>query len=117
LGLRSGSRKYGRYNLQLFSIRVNGSDQNNQRNAHKTKVVEHIPIKSLEISNFKSIKHLRLRCRRVNLFIGEPNNGKSSILEAIGLLSHVFHGRINKFLRFAALTDLFYPNILEEKFE
>lgn len=74
-----------------------------------------MPIKSLEISNFKSIKHLRLRCRRVNLFIGEPNTGKSNILEAIGLLSHVFHGRINKFLRFEALTDLFYDNILEEK--
>lgn len=73
-----------------------------------------MPIKLLRISNFKSIKHLRLRCRRVNLFIGEPNTGKSNILEAIGLLSHVFHGRLNKFLRFEVLTDLFYDNILDE---
>jgi len=73
-----------------------------------------MPIKSLEISNFKSIKHLRLRCRRVNLFIGEPNTGKSNILEAIGLLSHVFHGNIKEFLRFEIMTDLFYDRILEE---
>jgi AAA15 family ATPase/GTPase len=44
-------------------------------------------IEELEIVNFKSIKNLRLRCKRVNLLIGEPNTGKSNILEALGLLS------------------------------
>jgi len=29
-------------------------------------------IGSLEIENFKSIKSLRLDCRRINIFIGEP---------------------------------------------
>jgi AAA15 family ATPase/GTPase len=36
-------------------------------------------IKNLEIKNFKSVKHLKLDCKRINLFIGEPNTGKSNI--------------------------------------
>jgi AAA15 family ATPase/GTPase len=40
---------------------------------------------NLEISNFKLIKHLGLDCKRINLFIGEPNTGKSNILEALGI--------------------------------
>ena len=44
-------------------------------------------IKNLEIENFKSIKHLKLDCKRINLFIGEPNTGKSNILESFGILS------------------------------
>ena len=44
-------------------------------------------IKNLEIKNFKSIKHLEMECKRINLFIGEPNAGKSNILEALGLAS------------------------------
>ncbi len=46
-------------------------------------------IETLEISNFKSVKHLKLPCKRFNVFIGEPNTGKSNILEALGLLSFV----------------------------
>ncbi len=42
---------------------------------------------SIEIENYKSIKHLKLETARVNVFIGEPNSGKSNILEALGLLS------------------------------
>ena len=73
-------------------------------------------IKNLEISNFKSIKHLKLECKRINLFIGEPNTGKSNILEAIALLSHIYHcgGRdIRNFFRFENMTNIFYDNILE----
>ena len=40
----------------------------------------------VEIKNFKSIKDLRLDCKRINVFIGKPNVGKSNILEALGLL-------------------------------
>ncbi len=40
----------------------------------------------VEIKNFKSIKDLRLDCKRVNIFIGKPNVGKSNILEALGML-------------------------------
>jgi len=38
-------------------------------------------IRNLEIQNFKSIKYLQLDCKQVNIFIGEPNVGKSNILE------------------------------------
>ncbi len=34
------------------------------------------PIREVEIENFKSIKNLKLECKRVNIFIGEPNTGK-----------------------------------------
>lgn len=81
---------------------------------HKPIIVRKMPIEILEIKNFKSIKHLKLQCRRVNLFIGEPNTGKSNILEAIGLLSHLGHGRINDFVRFEVMNDLFYDRVLDD---
>ncbi|RLF84116.1 hypothetical protein DRN48_06315, partial [Thermococci archaeon] len=49
-------------------------------------------IKTLTIKNFKSIKSLKLDCKRVNVFIGKPNVGKSNILEAIGILSFGGYG-------------------------
>jgi len=73
-----------------------------------------MPVRVFEIKNFKSVKQLRLDCRKVNLFIGEPNTGKSNILEAIGMLSHLGHGHINRFLRFEIMTDLFYDRVLDE---
>jgi len=69
-------------------------------------------IGSLEIRDFKSIEHLKLNCKRVNLFIGEPNTGKSNILEAIGLLSHTSHGSLPHFVRFESMRDLFYDHNL-----
>lgn len=73
-----------------------------------------VPVEVLRIENFKSIKNMKLNCRRVNLFIGEPNAGKSNILEAIGLLSHVTFGQIERFVRFEVMTDLFYDRVLDE---
>ena len=48
-------------------------------------------MEKLTVENFKSIRRLELECRRVNIFIGEPNTGKSNILEALGLLSFMWH--------------------------
>src|SRR5256885_14258235 len=42
-------------------------------------------IRNLHISNYKSIKQLDLNCERINILIGEPNTGKSNILEALDL--------------------------------
>jgi len=70
-------------------------------------------IESLRIRNFKSIKSLDLNCKRVNLFIGEPNTGKSNILETIGVLSHVNHGFLNLFVRFENMSNLFFDQDLE----
>lgn len=56
---------------------------------------------------------MKLDCRRINLFIGEPNTGKSNILEALGFLSHLYgHGgrfaSIRDFIRMEDMTNLFY---------
>ena len=39
-------------------------------------------ISQLRIKNFKPIRDLSLDCRRVNVLIGDPNTGKSNILES-----------------------------------
>ncbi|MCL5408809.1 MAG: AAA family ATPase [Candidatus Omnitrophica bacterium] len=69
-------------------------------------------IKHLEIKNFKSLKEISLNCKRINLFIGEPNSGKSNILESIGLFS--FTDKLKDFVRYERITNLFYDENLEE---
>jgi len=49
-------------------------------------------LKSLEIKRFKSIRSLKLECRKVNLFIGPPDTGKSNILESLYFLSRLGWG-------------------------
>ncbi|WP_052567067.1 AAA family ATPase [Candidatus Magnetobacterium casense] len=45
--------------------------------------------KKITIDNFRAITHIEIDdLRRINLFVGKNNSGKSSILEAICLLSH-----------------------------
>lgn len=67
-------------------------------------------VKQLRIDNFKSIKHLELSCKKVNVFIGEPNSGKSNIIEALSLLSPgILEESISKeVLRYKTMADLFY---------
>ena len=48
------------------------------------------PIKKLEISNFKSIRSVSLETSRVNIFIGEPNSGKTNTLEALTMFSYPY---------------------------
>ncbi|MBO0938715.1 AAA family ATPase [Fibrella sp. HMF5335] len=75
----------------------------------------------VEIKNFKSIKDLRLDCKRVNIFIGKPNVGKSNILEALGMLgaqinynpSKLFEG----YIRYSKLKNLFYDSDINNKIE
>ena len=43
-------------------------------------------LKYVKISNYKSLKELQIQCKRINLFIGYPNVGKSNIIEALSLL-------------------------------
>lgn len=66
----------------------------------------------VEIKNFKSIKDLRMDCKRVNVFIGKPNVGKSNILEGLGLLGAEYSG--SKFMegsvRYEQIRHLFYDN-------
>lgn len=66
----------------------------------------------VEIKNFKSIKDLRLDCKRVNIFIGKPNVGKSNILEGLGMLGAGFTGKkaFDGFVRYKSLKQLFFNN-------
>ena len=43
----------------------------------------------LRISRFKSIRQLDLACRKVNVFIGPPDSGKTNVLEALNFLSRL----------------------------
>ncbi|MBI4334076.1 MAG: AAA family ATPase [Chloroflexi bacterium] len=77
-------------------------------------------IKTLEIRNFKSIKHLNLPARRINVLIGEPNTGKSNILEALGFYCYAVYYHQNplrRFVRFERTSNLFYDELLENPVE
>ena len=76
-------------------------------------------IEKLSIKNFKSIKDLAIDCRRVNLFIGEPNTGKSNILEALGLLSWCgyLNTDLGEYVRVQGTQDLFYDGLLDQTVE
>lgn len=64
-------------------------------------------IHKLSIRNFKSIRELDLDCRRVNVFIGEPNAGKTNILESLALRSAGCLANFREVLRIASFTDLY----------
>ncbi len=74
-------------------------------------------ITKLSISNFKSIRQLDLDCKKVNLFIGEPNTGKSNILEALALLSWCARsgqGSLHDYIRFEFMQNLFHDQLLDQ---
>ena len=77
-------------------------------------------IETLEIRNFKSIKELRLPCKRFNLFVGEPGAGKSNLLEALGLLSFIEARQYDRdialdgFVRHEGTANLFYDEDVGE---
>lgn len=76
-------------------------------------------IRDVGINNFKSVKHLYLDCKRINIFIGEPNTGKSNILETLGVFSFGCcvggnEGNISNFVRFERMSNLFYDENLDD---
>jgi hypothetical protein len=64
---------------------------------------------NVKINNFKSIRDLEFSARKVNVFIGEPNTGKSNIIEALAFFSP---GTLatggQEILRFKTTADLFF---------
>ncbi len=77
-------------------------------------------IKILKITNFKSIKNLELPCSKINVFIGEPNTGKSNILETIGIFSYCGNfqfAQFQEFVRFEKISDLFRDEGIEQKIQ
>jgi predicted ATPase len=81
-------------------------------------------IHDIEISNFKSIRHQKVEgCKRINVFIGYPNVGKSNILEAIGTLGIVEkvleqkrnpHFLLSDFIRLENLPSCFFQGLVSE---
>ena len=77
-------------------------------------------IQQLEIRNFKSIKGLNLPCKKLNVFIGEPNSGKSNIIEALALQSQnaINGSELNHDLfRYKTLGDLYYDFNINQPIE
>jgi hypothetical protein len=64
---------------------------------------------NVQIQNFKSVRDLKFDAKRVNVFIGEPNTGKTNILEALALLSEGVHepAEFKEVFRFRSVADLF----------
>ena len=74
-------------------------------------------ITKLSVSNFKSIRQLDIECKKVNLFIGEPNTGKSNILEALGFIGWLGQPGdipLGDSVRFQTMRDLFYDQLLDQ---
>lgn len=69
-------------------------------------------LNKLHIRNYKSIRELSIQPKRMNVFIGEHNSGKSNILEALGLigLNAVGNEKFNIDLRIKSVSDLFYDS-------
>ncbi|MGC8581255.1 MAG: AAA family ATPase [Thermoplasmata archaeon] len=81
-----------------------------------------IIIKNLHIKHFKSIDDINIECSKINVFIGEPNTGKTNILESIGFLSWLGFGNTTQtvlydYIRYKYLYNLFYNNDVTKPFE
>ncbi len=76
-------------------------------------------IDNIEIKNFKSIRHQKIEgCKRINVFIGYPNTGKSNILEALSLFSiDRPDADFDSFVRIAKLPTLFFNANVSEDIE
>jgi hypothetical protein len=75
-------------------------------------------ITRLSIANFKSIRQLDIDCKKVNIFIGEPNTGKSNILEALALLSWCGESGLeplSDYIRFQVIQNLFFDQLLDHE--
>ena len=67
-------------------------------------------VSQLQVKNFKSMRHLEIPCKKLNVFIGEPNSGKSNIIEALSLLSQGVIGQTisKEVVRYSSIADLFF---------
>ena len=74
-------------------------------------------ISRVKIANYKSVENADFEARRVNVFIGEPNSGKSNMLEALGLLSTEGITQLGKLARIQQPADLFFDREIERVVE
>lgn len=77
-------------------------------------------IKNIRITNFKSLKSCTIKdCKRINLFIGKPNVGKSNILEALSIFTLPYLGEsktrsLKNLVRIENESELFYKGNYEK---
>jgi hypothetical protein len=64
-------------------------------------------INRVEIENYKSIERVDFEARRVNVFIGGPNAGKTNILESIALLGNGTQASFQEIFRSHQISELF----------
>ncbi|MBN2745686.1 MAG: AAA family ATPase [Bacteroidales bacterium] len=83
-------------------------------------------IEELQIKNFKSIKDLKLKCKKLNIFIGNPNSGKSNIVEALALksqnaidynLEQNGQSLSKRIFRYKDINSLFFDNNINRPIE
>lgn len=71
-------------------------------------------IRDIKIENFKSLNNCEIKeCKKINLFIGRPNVGKSNILEALSIFSIPYlrensSRRLTHLVRLENERELFY---------
>ena len=70
-------------------------------------------ISRITIANYKSVEKADFEARRVNVFIGEPNSGKSNLLEALALFSQETHNKYRELARIQRPADLFFDREIE----
>jgi AAA15 family ATPase/GTPase len=75
-------------------------------------------LENIHIQNFKSIKDVSVQCEQINIFIGQPNVGKSNFLEALSLLGPNFlnngWGFGRPMLRYEIAANLFFDQAFLE---
>lgn len=69
----------------------------------------------VRIQNFKSIRDLGFEAKRINLFIGEPNTGKSNIIEALAFFSPGIPTAFQDIFRFKTTADLYFDQKVTNK--
>lgn len=75
-------------------------------------------INKIEIKNFKSIRHQIIDgCKRINIFIGYPNVGKSNLLEAISLFCISSQTKFKELIRVKEEPTLFFNGFIENAVE
>ena len=80
----------------------------------------HTRIEHILIENFKSLRQIQLTgCKRINVFLGGPNSGKSNLLEALAVFSLPFlkgnpSKKISQLIRMDNISELFYEGGREQ---
>ena len=57
--------------------------------------MEGMKIREISIQNFKSLYNVSFEPGKLNVFLGANGSGKSSVLEAVGVLSAAMTDRVN----------------------